>query len=242
VLPALSALISLQQLDSAAEAAQKRLADLPADEAAIETRIQDAAGIVEDARSRLAANQQARRDLEKEVAAVDSRLSRFNDHKAAVKTNVEYTALLHEIATAKGEKDAIEERILVLMEEADGVTADLRAADAALAEATRDGEKQRAGLAEEARTLGADLERLARERAAEAAHIDPSLLAKYDQILRQRRGLAVVPMTGEVCSACFVRLRPHIAQLVRRNDEIVPCESCQRILYFEVPSDQAQAG
>jgi predicted nucleic acid-binding Zn-ribbon protein len=42
-------------------------------------------------------------------------------------------------------------------------------------------------------------------------------------------------MVGETCTACHVRLRPHVAQMVRRNDGIVPCDSCQRILYFESP-------
>jgi uncharacterized protein len=242
VLPALQALIALQQLDSAAETAHKRLADLPAAEAAIDARVGEATAAVETAKAALAANHQARRELEKDVAAVDARLSRFNDHKAAVKTNVEYTALLHEIATAKAEKDAVEERILVLMEEGDAVTAGLRAAEAAVAEAKREGDTERAGLVDERRTLEAELDRLAGQRTRQAAHVDAPLLAKYDQLLRQRRGLAVVAMTGEVCSACFVRLRPHIAQLIRRNDEIVACESCQRILYFEVPGDQAQAG
>ena len=58
-----------------------------------------------------AAVKAARRALEKDVAVVDARLSKFEDHKAAVKTNQEYTALLHEIATAKSEKDAVEEHL-----------------------------------------------------------------------------------------------------------------------------------
>ena len=39
-------------------------------------------------------------------------------------------------------------------------------------------------------------------------------------------------MTGEICAACHVRLRPHVTQQIRRNDDIVQCENCQRILFF----------
>jgi predicted nucleic acid-binding Zn-ribbon protein len=42
-------------------------------------------------------------------------------------------------------------------------------------------------------------------------------------------------MSNGVCNACHVRLRPHIEQQVRRNDSIVQCDSCQRILYFQGP-------
>jgi predicted nucleic acid-binding Zn-ribbon protein len=66
--------------------------------------------------------------------------------------------------------------------------------------------------------------------------VDAPVLARYEQLLKQRRGLAVARMTGEMCAACHVRLRPHIAQIVRRNDEILACESCQRILYFVDPA------
>jgi predicted nucleic acid-binding Zn-ribbon protein len=40
-------------------------------------------------------------------------------------------------------------------------------------------------------------------------------------------------MKGEICAACHVRQRPPVAQQIRRNDAIVQCDSCQRILYFK---------
>ena len=101
MLPSLEALIALQGLDTAADVARRRLADLPAAEQAIAQRLAEASGVVDDVRHRLQENQQSRRALDKDVAAVDVRLARFEDHKAAVKTNQEYTALLHEITTAK---------------------------------------------------------------------------------------------------------------------------------------------
>ncbi len=169
---------------------------------------------------------------------MDTRLARFEDHKAAVKTNHEYTALLHEIATAKTEKDAIEEKILVLMEAADGLTSALKDAERALADVKREGEKTRAALGAERATLDGELKRLAAERTGELRGIDTALSAKYEQLLKQRRGLAVAEMKGEGCTACHVRLRPAVAQQVRRNAEIVQCDSCQRILYFVAPVEQ----
>jgi predicted nucleic acid-binding Zn-ribbon protein len=163
---------------------------------------------------------------------VDTRLARFDDHKAAVKTNQEFTALLHEIATAKQEKDGIEEQILVLMETADALSAELKADERALAERKKEAETQRGVLGRERSALEAELARLAHERTGEARGLDTGLIAKYEQLLKQRRGLAVAAMIGETCSACHVRLRPHITQMIRRNDEILACESCQRLLYF----------
>jgi predicted nucleic acid-binding Zn-ribbon protein len=230
--PLLAALVALQQLDSAADQARRRIADLPAAEQALEARITTATAAVDAVKTRLADNQQKRRTLDKDVAGVDTRLARFDDHRAAVKTNEQYTALLHEIATAKAEKDAIEERILLLMEEADGLSAELEAAQTALAGIRREAEAERAAFVTERRALETELARLAGARSGEVRDVSPALLAKYEQLLKGRRGIAVAQMIGDSCTACHVRLRPHVTQQVRRNDSVVQCESCQRILYW----------
>jgi hypothetical protein len=232
----LDALIALQRLDSAAETARRRLAELPAAESALLAALQAASEAVATAKARLAENAQARRELEKQVAGVDSRLSRFEDHKAAVKTNQEYTALLHEISTAKTEKDAVEEQILLSMEAADALTAELEGAAASLEKVRRETDTARTSLTSERTALEADIARLTAEKAQASAGVDRAVLTKYEQLLKQRRMVAVAAMVGELCTACHVRMRPAVAQLVRRNTDIIQCDSCQRILYFEPPS------
>ena len=233
--PLISSLVALQALDTAADAARKRLAQAPAAEQAIALALGTAKAAVDAVKTRIQENQGARRALEKDIAGVDTRLARFDDHKAAVKTNQEYTALLHEISTAKSEKDAIEERLLVLMEEADTLTAALKAAEAGFKTEESKAKDARAALAVAHQRLDAELARLAGERPGAAAGADAKSLALYDQLIKGRRGVAVARMEGELCTACHVRLRPHVSQQVRRNDAIVQCDSCQRILYFIPP-------
>jgi predicted nucleic acid-binding Zn-ribbon protein len=238
LIPLLQSLIALQALDSAAEARRRRMAELPAAERDIVARLESASSTVDAVKGRLNANTQARRELEKQVAQVDTRLARFDDHKAAVKTNQEYTALLHEIAGARSEKDAIEEQILVLLESADAVTAELKSAEAALAQAQQDGKAARAAIESERGTLKAEIDGLLADRTRESADIPAPVLLKYDQLLKQRKMLAVAPIEGELCTACHVRLRPAVVLQVRRNDGIVQCDSCQRMLYA-VPKEPA---
>ncbi|HXT71406.1 MAG TPA: C4-type zinc ribbon domain-containing protein [Vicinamibacterales bacterium] len=237
--PTLAALIALQALDSAAEAHRKRLADMPVAEQALATATGAARAEVDAAKAKVQENNQARRELEKNIAAVDTRLAKFDDHKAAVKTNHEYTALLHEIATAKAEKDSIEERLLVLMEEADTLAAAQKSAERALAEETERGKTAKAALDTDRIQIDKELGRLSDERAREVRNVDTALLSKYSNLLKQRKGIAVARMMGEICEACHVRLRPHVTQQVRRNDAIVQCDSCQRILYFVAPAQSA---
>lgn len=239
MLPALASLIALQQLDTAAETARRRLTELPAALQAIESRIADATQGLDEARQALNGNQQSRRDLEKQVASVDSRLARFDEHKAAVKTNQEYTALLHEIETARREKDGLEEQILVLLEEADTLQARVRDAETAVADARGQGDADRAALAAERTALEAEVTRLEQQKKRDAVDVPAAVLARYEQLLKQRKMLAVAELHGEICAACHVRLRPAISQQIRRNADIVACESCQRILYAPPPAPAA---
>ncbi len=239
--PALIALTALQALDSAADVARKRLAELPAAEQAIRARVAAAKAAGDAVKARIQENATGRRALEKDIAAVDTRLAKFDDHKAAVKTNHEYTALLHEIATAKAEKDAIEERLLLLMDAADGLNVELKASDAAVKEEQAKGDAALAALGQEKQSLEQELTRLASERTRAAAGAEPRILALYEQLIKGRRGVAIAPIQGELCTACHVRQRPHVLQQVRRNDSIVQCESCQRIMYYIGPAAEASA-
>jgi predicted nucleic acid-binding Zn-ribbon protein len=212
------------------------LGEIPAAMQALADAIAAARGAADGLKARLQDNNEKRRALEKEVAVVDSHLARFDAHKAAVKTNQEFTALLHEISVAKGEKDRLEEDQLVLMEEADGIAADVKAAERALADEVKRTDAEKARFDAERKQIEADLARLAGERSTAAATIEPRTLALYEQLLKGRKGVALAQMTGDICEACHVRLRPHVTQQVRRNDSVVQCDNCQRILYYLAPA------
>ena len=96
-------------------------------------------------------------------------------------------------------------------------------------------------MAAEITDLTATLERTAVERSALVAAIDSKLLAMFEQVARKRNGIAVAEARDGVCTICHVRLRPQVFNTVRRNDDIVQCDHCNRILYF-VPAPSAPAG
>src|SRR5262245_45043788 len=133
MLPDLERLIALQKLDTTADAARRTLADEPERARALETRLEEARTAVAAAKARVADNQNARRAIEKDVAVHQGRLSKFREQAMAVKTNVEYHAIQHEIGYAQTEIKTREDQILELMVAADELGADLKRADAGLA-------------------------------------------------------------------------------------------------------------
>jgi len=240
MLPDLEHLIALQRIDSAADAARRTLVEEPERERALEARLEGARQRVAAAKARVAENQNARRGIEKDVAVHQGRLSKFREQAMAVKTNQEYHAIQKEISFAQGEIKELEDKILEGMIEADELAAAAKAAELALASEQKAIEAARRAMAAEHGELEAALARMVGERAVLVAALDPRLLGVFEQVSRRRNGVAVAEARDGVCTICHVRLRPQVFNTVRRNDQVVQCDSCQRFLYFvpkAVPQD-----
>lgn len=239
MLPDLDHLIRLQEIETRAATAARHLAEAPARIATLDAMLASAGDAVERAKQALADNQAARRLVEKDLAVVQQRQSKYKDQLMEVKTNREYHAMQTEIATATSEVGRFEEQILIRMVEADELTATLKQVEQTLkTEQARVG-AERAAIEKEAGELASVSSTLASERAALIASTPRAVVELFERVAKGRHGLAVVPARDERCSECHVRLRPQVFNQVRMNDQIIQCDSCQRILYFAPQSAEA---
>jgi predicted nucleic acid-binding Zn-ribbon protein len=236
----LQRVIELQRLDSLVHEAQRRVADEPDRLRALDARLDTAKQHLAAAKDRLTQSQTARREVEKEVAVHQGRLSKYRDQLMAVKTNVEYQAMQKEIAFAQTEVKTLEDTILERMLEGDELTAAVKLAEADLAAAQKAVEADKKSLAAEVSELKNTIESLTTQRASVVAGLDPAVLSTFQLVSGRRNGVAVAEARDGICTICHVRLRPQVFNTVRRNEEILQCDSCQRILYF-VPAATAGA-
>jgi predicted nucleic acid-binding Zn-ribbon protein len=236
----LERLIALQRIDSTAEAARRKLADEPEHDKSLEARLETARQRLAVAKQQVADNQAVRRTLEKDVAIQQARLSKFRDTLMAVKTNIEFQAVQKEIGFAQGEVKTIEDKVLERMLEADDLTSALKRAEIELAAEQKavDADRRATGAAHV--ELQASVDRMAKERAELLGSLKQQLLTLFEMIARKRNGIAVAEARDGVCTICHVRLRPQVFNEVRRNDSILQCDHCNRILYF-VPAPAAAA-
>src|SRR3954449_8465407 len=203
MLPDLESLVRLQHIETQIAEAKSAIATHPQRVADADARLSGARAALEAARKRLADNQETRRALEKDVAMYQGRLSKFRDQQTAVKTNREYQALGHEIETAQQDMATAEERVIERMVEADGVSADVKAAEAAFAANQKQVDAEKKELAEDLASTQAGLARATEQRAEVVKGLEPQLLALFDQVSRVRKGTAVAIATREgLCSAC----------------------------------------
>lgn len=63
------------------------------------------------------------------------------------------------------------------------------------------------------------------------AKLEPAALSRFNRLIAQRQGRAVVPVDNGNCGGCRTKLRgPLLSQL--RAEGTIPCEFCQRILFI----------
>ena len=232
MLPDLERLIRLQQIDLDVAAARQSIDHFPEQSALLDDRLNACRTALDEVEAGQVDQKAARVRIEKELAEVDGRLSRFKDQLMAVKTNKEFHAVQLEIANAEAAKQSHEDRLLELMIAADEILAEADAARAALQTAEEEVAKARQASEAERDRLQADVERKTEERATLVADMKPSVLALFESVASHRKGVAVTALRDERCGACQVRLRPQLQNEVRRNDALIRCESCQRFLYF----------
>jgi uncharacterized protein len=234
--PDLERLIKLQHLETMASEARTAIAAHPQRLADAETRLGAAQAAVDSVKQRLKDNQDARRTLEKDVAVYQGRLTKFKDQLSAVKTNREYQAMQHEIATAQSDLGSVEEKVLVQMLEADDLAAASKHAETTLSAQSKEIEAEKKELHQELASTEASLKASTEKRDALVKSLEPRLVSLFEHVAKVRKGVAICSATRDgLCSVCHVRLRPPVFQQVRQNDSIVQCESCQRVLYWVPP-------
>lgn len=237
MLPDLDRLIRLQELETDVQRARQALDAFPARREALEARLAEHTGRLDTLDRKAAEQKAARRVMEKDVAAVQSRLTRFKDQLMAVKTNKEYSAVQSEIAGAEAEIRDLEDRILEDMLAADDLADEVRAAREALAEEQAAVREEQSRLERERDGFQARVERYGGDREALAAGLDARLLETFDTLVRGRKGIAVSAARDGRCGSCQVRLRPQLYNDVLRNERLIQCESCQRLLHHPPEED-----
>jgi predicted nucleic acid-binding Zn-ribbon protein len=230
--PDLQHLIQLQELDLAADRARRRIAELPAAQHALDARVADKTADVTRIKDRIAAEQAARREVEKELAVVQGRLSKYKGQLMEVKTNKEYQAMQKEMAVAEHDVRAFEDKLLEHMEQAEAFAAELKTAEAAQKAEQAVVAREQKVLEAERGEIEQELVRLTAARREVIAKLAPEVLALFERIAHGRRGVAVAEARDGLCTVCHVRLRPQVFNEVRRNDGLHQCDSCTRILYY----------
>jgi hypothetical protein len=238
MLPDLKLVIRLQEVDHRLCELAREIAALPKHVAEIETKLVSHERKLEADRAALAANQKERKKCETAIQAQDEKISKLKDQMLQAKTNEQYRAFQSEIDFCQKEIRKSEDRILELMGESEALDKNVKAAEESLKAEKAHVEAEKREARERTSADEKSAHELSRERSAIVASITPATYQRYERVrkAKMRGGVAVAEAVDGRCTACNIAMRLQFYQDVKRGDQILSCESCQRILYYNPPA------
>ena len=225
--PAKPSLHELAELEGVILELERARAALPQAIEKAEARNAAAKDTAAKMRGELDAVDKLRRARESEAQDVAAKRDKLHGQSAVVKTNKEYTTLLHEIDAHSKRIAEIEDEILGAMERAESLGDEARQADAAARlvsqEVGKETEELRARLAEVERRLASAVE----DRSKLLTAFGGNLQTLYNRAVKAR-GAGIARIEQASCSGCHRSVPPEVVNRVTAG-EVHICVSCQRI-------------
>jgi predicted nucleic acid-binding Zn-ribbon protein len=177
--------------------------------------------------------EKTRRQKEGHLNVEQEKIKRAEGRMFEVKTNKEYQALLSEIDTLKEANSRMEEEILQVMDEIDELRKDLLKREKEVGVTLGKIEGERKEIQEkmmlDEKAWNGQMER----REVLSKQIESKLFKLYNTLKEKRQGVGVVSVRNETCQGCFVHVPPQMFIEVQKNNALIRCPHCNRILYWD---------
>ncbi len=173
-----------------------------------------------------------RRKKEGNLSLDQEKIKRTEARMFEVKTNKEYQALLNEIEMAKEANSREEEEILRLMDEIDEVKKSLAKREKEVKASLEKIETEKKRIQEKMAQDDIGWKKQTERREALAQKMEKKLFRLYST-LKEKRQVGVVRVKNETCQGCFLNIPPQTYIEVQKNNILIQCPHCNRILYFE---------
>jgi predicted nucleic acid-binding Zn-ribbon protein len=225
-------LLRLQELDDEIDNLTAEMESIPEKKHDLEDSLDAHRAELEKAKAESLDLAKGRKELEIELDEGHTKIDRFKHQLYQVKTNREYEALQHEITALEEKNSGLEDRILEIMDGTEKASRKISDREKDLQAEMENGRKKQAELDAERKDLEEKVAIKKDERVRLVADLDKALLKRYDRIRASKGGLAVATVNSGACGGCFRRIPPHEMQNLKRDDRIITCEGCGRILIW----------
>jgi len=178
-----------------------------------------------------------RREVEGEIEERLEKIKNNNTRQYQIKNNEEYRALLKEVEYLKKSNSAAEEEVLGIMEtleklveENKRLAADLEVRRAELQKKKKEVENWIADSNKELEIIGIERHELIKV-------IPAKPMSVYERVYSRHNSRAVVPIVNGICQQCHLQIPPQQYNELQRNDTLMTCPNCNRIIYWKDHED-----
>lgn len=157
-----------------------------------------------------------------------------------IKTQREYEAITNEIAQIDEKLENFEEVELDASTQIESLNAELERQRSLLEELVDlIGEKEKE-VAELTKNKEKELKACLKERNEVAKGLDEEIIYKFEKIVKNKEGIGIVSVKNNVCMGCNMLLPPQFVNDVRREEKLIFCPNCSRILYYRGEEEPAE--
>ena len=179
-------------------------------------------------------------DLKNKLAEAESTREKSEKNMDVVNTQREYEALDKEIKDASEKEQQyrkdLQQREKLLFELDDQI----KQQGALIEQQEKELEERRKKIEAEVNDKHKQIEELLKKESKLTENLDSEVVFKFERIIKNKMGVGIVAIKGNVCMGCHMILPVQFANEVRIGEEFVFCPYCSRILYYEESAEEEE--
>jgi len=157
-----------------------------------------------------------------------------------IKNIKELQALQREIDQMRQSNGELEEEIIRILQEIDGIKAQIKAKETEVGALQEEWQKKQDELQAQIGGIDKAVSEAAARRQSIASQLANDLISRYELIFARRGGTAVVEVSGGICQGCYMNIPPQLGNEIIKSEKLHMCPSCNRILYVKPSTDQPE--
>ncbi len=225
-------LIQIQGLDGRAYELNRLKAEKPRELDELKAALQSKRDTVAKTKEGLKTIQLKKKDKELQLQKKEEEIKKFQTQLYQIKSNKEYKALVDQIEGLKADNSVLEEEIITFFDEIDEANKKISEVEQNSKEEERKLKQAEERIKKEISQINDELSKLNEEREKIIPNVDKITLGKYEHILKNKDGLAMVRVIGGACRGCHMNVPPQVINEIKMKQELIICENCSRILYI----------
>ncbi|MDX8431150.1 MAG: C4-type zinc ribbon domain-containing protein [Candidatus Algichlamydia australiensis] len=170
---------------------------------------------------------------EEKIEELSTHMKELEAKQSAVKKVEEFNALTQEMTQVERQKVQGENELSELVDKKvieEEILAKIEESASSTATSSQELEVEIQNSISQVNSEGSELKA---QRDKLAVDADESILHVYERLLRNKKDRVVVPLENRTCSGCHITLTPQHENLVRKGENLVFCEHCSRIHYWQ---------
>ena len=171
--------------------------------------------------------------LEEKISETRENIKKHEGHQSSIKKIDEFNALTKEISNLEKERSSYENELSSLVDQKNIEEELLEKTKQTLDLSDKNNRVLKKEIKETIGKINIEGKHLLQERNALVSSADPEILQIYEKLLKNKQDRVIVPIQDRICQGCHIALTAQHEVLVRKNENLVFCDHCSRIHYWE---------